>query len=161
MQTPRPDVAQVWEAIETYLAIAYAGAPPVAVRRRLDLMRAAGHDPLVTCSAVERDPAGAAPDAAAGAAPQRYSLRLGNRIYPHMKLVVDCRQSSAGCIFRADTHDAHCRPPAGSREAAMYQQLVDANRELATAIERAWEAKGIPTFKTFLKQDLARRAAAQ
>jgi hypothetical protein len=158
MQTHRPDVAQVWEAIETYLAIAYAGAPPTAVRKRLDLMRAAGHDPLVTCSAIEHDPKDAPADADG---PQRYSLRLGNRIYPHMKLVVDCRQSSAGCIFRADTHDAHCRPPAGSREAAMYQQLVDANREIATAIEHAWEAKGIPTFKTFLKQDLARRASSK
>ena len=152
----RPDVALVWEAIETYLSIAYAGSPPAAVRGRLDQMRAAGDDPLVRCPAIERDPKDVPPDPGA---PQRYSLRLGNRLYPHMKMVVDCRNTSAGCIFRADTHDAHCRPPEGSREAAMYAQLVDANREIAIAIERAWEAKGIPTFKTFLKQDLARRAA--
>jgi hypothetical protein len=151
----RPDTAQVWEAIETYLSVAYGKDLPAAVRARLDQLRATGTDPLLKCPAVEREPK----ELPAGAeALCRFSLRLGNRVYPHMKLVVDCRASSGGWFLRADTHDAHCRPPAGSREAAAYQQLVVTNREIATAIEHAWEQRGLPTFKSFLKQDLARRA---
>jgi hypothetical protein len=36
---------------------------------------------------------------------------------------------------------------------------MDKNREVAEAIETDWEARGMPTFKAFLREDLARRKA--
>ena len=38
-------------------------------------------------------------------------------------------------------------------------QLRAKNKAIGDAIEQAWEQAGIPTFRTFLQQDLARRQA--
>ena len=89
----------------------------------------------------------------------RYSMRLGNRHYPHMKLVIDRSPDGHGHLLRADTHDSHCRPAPGSRDYQAFCQLMDRNREVAERIESAWDAQGIPTFKAYLRDDLARRKA--
>ena len=39
----------------------------------------------------------------------------------------------------------------------MFCQLMEANRKSADAIEHAWTDAGLPTFKEYLRQDLARR----
>jgi hypothetical protein len=39
--------------------------------------------------------------------------------------------------------------------------MMEQNLELATKIEAALAAQGLPTFKTYLQQDLARRQAAR
>jgi hypothetical protein len=152
MAAQRPGSSQVWQAIDTYLRHAYDPAKPLpaTVQARIDVLRSACGE-LVSSPAFEKDPA--APDG-------RFSLRLGNRRFPHMKLVVDCRTGERG-FFRADAHDAHCRPKEGSREMAAYQDLVDYNRAVTAAIEAAWADEGLPTFKTFLREDLAKRAAAK
>jgi hypothetical protein len=115
--------------------------------------------------------AGVAPSVAGAAAPQsprdnrdgpaRYALRLGNRHYPHMKLVIDRAPDGRSYLLRADTHDAHCQPRPGSRESAAFAELARQNRAVAEAIEARWEAVGLPTFKKFLRDDLERRKAEQ
>jgi hypothetical protein len=144
-----PSSDQVWRAIETYLRVVYAdgGALPAGVQQRLDQLRQAGQSPL-DCPAVERDDP---------REPRRYLLRLGNRFYPHMKLVVD--GSRDAWLYRADTHDAHCRPREGSGEMAAYEQLCTHNRDLAAKVDQAFADAGLPTFKSMLRDDLARRAA--
>jgi hypothetical protein len=109
----------------------------------------------------------AAPGAAAPTSPRdnrdgpaRYALRLGNRHYPHMKLVIDRAPDGRSYLLRADTHDAHCQPRPGSRESASFAELARQNRAVAEAIEARWEAVGLPTFKKFLRDDLERRKAA-
>jgi hypothetical protein len=97
----------------------------------------------------------------AEAAPTRFSLRLGNRSYPHMKLVIDRSPDGHGYLLRADTHDGHVQPAAGSREQAAFRELAEKNRALADAIESAWDEQNLPTFKRFLRDDLARRKAAK
>ncbi len=87
----------------------------------------------------------------------RYSLRLGNRVYPHMKLTIDRAPTGERHFFRVDTHDQHVRPPAGSPEEKAFAELMANNQHSVQAIEAAWEASGIPTFKTFMRDDLARR----
>ena len=34
---------------------------------------------------------------------------------------------------------------------------MEANQTFALAVDAAWEVAGVPTFKTYLKEDLARR----
>jgi hypothetical protein len=144
-----PDLSQLLQAIELYLARAYDGPPPRAVRERLEQIQ---HNPDPwSCPAVERTMVGSAP---------RLSLRLGNRFYPHMKLSIDRAPDGRGCLFRADTHDRHLSAPAGSREQAMLQKLSQDNQRLAQQIEADWEAQGLRTFKTYLRDDLARRRAS-
>ena len=145
-----PDSATVFKAIDVYLGIAYRGkSPPTTVRGRIDTLHAAEPD-LFECPAWERG----------AATPQRYTLRLGNFAYPHMKLVIEPAPDGQGYLVRADTHDKHISLPPGSREHDAFRALMQQNQQIAGEIEAAWTAASIPTFKEFLRQDLARRAQA-
>lgn len=162
----RPDPRTVWRAIESYLRHAYpppggasaggaaAPTPPSAVRTRLETLRSTPEAVFYQCPVLER--AGGEPG---DPFPNRYSLRLGNRLYPHMKLVIDRAPDGRSYLLRADTHDSHCQPRPGSPEQAAFAELSRHNRELADRIESAWEADHLPTFKQFLRDDLARRKA--
>ena len=146
-----PDPPVVWRAIDTFLNVAYGGPPPSAVRSRLETLRALDAAAFYDSPVFERRGDGGT---------TRILLRLGNRFYPHMKLAVERRPDRHGYLFRADTHDAHCCPATTSREYQAFRQLMELNQGVAQAVESAWERDGLPTFKTFLKQDLALRQSA-
>src|SRR3712207_5999059 len=121
----KPEPTTVWRAIATYLAQAYDGPPdahgvpaktPSAVRARLDSLRMVAPEDFYASPVFERD---------AAERPTKLSLRLGNRTYPHMKLVIDRAPDGHGHLLRADTHDAHCRPAPGSRDYQVFCQLMD------------------------------------
>ena len=144
-----PEPAVVWRAIEAYVKVAFNDAPPSAVRSRLETLRALSDASFYDSAVFETKGEGA------GA---RVLLRLGNRFYPHMKMAIEKRPDRQGCLFRADTHDAHCCPATTSREYQAFRQLMELNQTVAQAVELEWEKEGLPTFKTYLKEDLARRA---
>jgi hypothetical protein len=141
---------QVWKAIEIFLAQAYGGDRPLpsAVRTRLDALRSLSADDFFASAVFEKD--GQSP-------PNKLSLRLGNRFYPHMKLTIERTPDRQGFLFRADSHDRHCCPPPGSREYGAFCQLMESNQQVAQGIEAEWANQGLPTFKTYLRDDLARR----
>ncbi len=146
-----PTPTHLWLAIELYLSLAYDAAPPLAVRGRLETLRPAAPGEIFQLPIFERTP----PEG-----PTKYSLRLGNRFYPHMKLVIERSPDGMHALFRADTHDRHVQPAAGSAEAAAFADLARKNQELAQKIETAWDQNHLPTFKQYLREDLARRKAA-
>jgi hypothetical protein len=146
-----PEHAELWRAIELYLSLAYPGPAPVGVRSRLEALRGVPPESIYGDKSFEAAPADS---------PTKFSLRLGNRFYPHMKLVVERAPDGNGALFRADTHDRHIQPAAGSPEAAAFAQLMRENQGVAQRIESAWDENGLPTFKGFLREDLARRRAA-
>jgi hypothetical protein len=146
-----PDPADLWRAIDLYLSIAYPASPPTAVRSRLESLRAALPESLYASPSFERLPP---------ASPTKLSLRLGNYFYPHMKLVIERAPDGSRPLFRADTHDRHVQPAPDSPEAAAFAQLSRENQSLSQRIEAAWDEHGLPTFKGFLREDLARRRDA-
>jgi len=75
-----------------------------------------------------------------------------------MKLVIERSPDGELFLFRADTHDRHCCPPEGAPEHQAFVSLMTKNQELAQAVETAWAEAGLPTFKTWLREDLARRS---
>ena len=152
MSWEKPAPSAVWQAIDIYLKQAYGVAPPSAVRARLDTLRSTPAAEFYEAPVIEHDKV---------PAPPRFALRLGNRFYPHMKLIIDRAPDGRGYLFRADTHDSHCQPPAGSRESRAFAELMQANRSIAESIEAAWDQDRLPTFKQFLREDLARRKAVQ
>lgn len=143
----RPTPATVWQAISVWLEIAYPAEPPSAVRSRLENLRAVADGDFFESGVFEHDDK---PE------PVRYRLRLGNRFYPHMKLVIE-RSPSNSYLFRADTHDQHICPNPQSPEQKALRELMSRNHEFAGTIEAAWEEAGLPTFKSYLRQDLAKR----
>ncbi len=148
-----PEPAVVWRAIEAYVKVAFNGEPPSAVRSRLETLRALGDGAFYDSAVFEKKTEGT-PGA-------RVLLRLGNQCYPHMKMAIERRPDGHGYLFRADTHDAHCCPATTSREYQAFRQLMELNQSVAQAVEVEWEREGLPTFKTYLKEDLARRAGVK
>ncbi len=148
MEWEKPDPAVVLRAIQTYVGIAYGDAAPPGVSAVLDRLRSHPRAEFYRSACFERAPE---------ADPGRFSLRLGNRHYQHMKLVVERAPSGPGFLLRVDTHDLHACPDPGAGEYGSFRTLMALNRSLAQEIEAAWDCEGLPTFKTFLKNDLARR----
>jgi hypothetical protein len=145
-ETPPP--ATVWLAIETWLAIAHEGAAPPEVSALLAALRRHDASVMFESPVFERG---------AGDPPTRYALRLGNRAYPFMKLVIERLPTRNTWLFTADTHDRHICPAPGDPEHGAFTELMAHNRALAAKIEDAWRAQGIDTFRGFLDDDLARR----
>src|SRR5947208_1560759 len=141
-----PDASAVNQAIEIYLQYAYgADGPPASARNLVTTLRDWNGDFY------------AAPSFARTGDAQhpRLSIRLGNRFYPHMKLVLDPAPTGPGYLFKADTHDRHIVPPPGHPELGVFMDLRAKNQKIAEEIEQAWADVGIPTFKTYLHADLA------
>lgn len=150
MGWPKLSSSQVQRAIGIYLAHAYAGPLPSAVRGKLDTLHSLAEADLFDSPLFERD----APEH-----PSKLSLRLGNKLYPHMKLTIERSPDRQSYLFRADTHDRHVAPQPGTRDYAAFMQLMDQNHRMAQDIEAAWADAKLPTFKTYLRDDLARRQA--
>jgi hypothetical protein len=147
---PNPD--DVLRAVDVYVDVAYGSEPlPVNVSSQLAVLRS-WKGPFFRSPVIASD---------GGSPPKRYSIRLGNRYYPHMKLAIERSPDGQGYLFRPDTHDAHCCPPAGHPEHAAYREMMEKNQTLASRIDAALAEAGLPTFKGYLQQDLARRQAAR
>lgn len=142
----RPVPAEVWRAIEAYLAIAYDGAPPAAVAERLATLRAAGEAAFYDCGAFEHGEG-------------RCALRLGNRFYPHMKLVVTSAPDGRP-LFRADTHDRHVLEMVGSADERLAEMMAR-NAEIARGIETAWSGCGILCSREHLREQMESWRAAR
>src|SRR5206468_11348526 len=129
MSDSGPDPAVVRRAIETYMRVAYTGVePPVIVRSMLATIETFAGDFFKAPTFVKDDPK----------SPKKYTLRLGNRHYPHMKLVYELGPDGSTFLFRADSHDAHCCPPAGTPEHDAFRALMTANQQVVSAIENGW-----------------------
>ena len=151
MQVERPDPTDVMRAVDTYVKVAHGDDPvPAHVRSQLAVLQTWKGD-FFRSPAIASD---------GGTPPKRYSIRLGNRYYPHMKLAVERSPDGKAYLFRADTHDGHCCPPPDRPEYAEFREMMERNRVIAAEMEEAWAAQGLMTFKSYLQQDLARRQAA-
>ncbi len=148
MHAQPPSPATFRKAVEIYLRHAHAHGLPSAVRAKAETLRALPPEDLFESPIFERDPSDPR---------RRYAVRLGNEFYPHMKLAVERRPDGKGYLFRADTHDRHCCPPPGSREYNSFVGLMKRNEKIAAEIEAAWTEAGLETFKSYLREDLARR----
>jgi hypothetical protein len=145
-----PNPLDVLRAVDVYVSVAYGSDPmPLTVQSQLAVLRS-WKGPFFRSPVIASD---------GGTPPKRYSIRLGNRNYPHMKLAIERSPDGEGYLFRPDTHDGHCCPPAGHPEHAAFREMMEKNQVLATKIEAALAEQGLPTFKTYLQKDLARRHA--
>ena len=145
----KPSPPDVLKAIEVYVSVAYDATLPSAVRSRIETLKSLAVEEFFQSPIFERD---------VPIHPKRLAVRLGNRAYPHMKLVIERSPDGASHLFRADTHDRHVCPEPGSRDYAAFKQLMEANQVISSSVEAAWADQHLPTFKTYLRDDLAKRA---
>jgi len=137
-----PSLADMRLAIELYLSKAYPDSSPsrgvAATLQRLDEASDAGffYSPVW-----ELD--GEHP-------PWQMSLRLGNYLYPHMKLVLEPTPDGLGYLFRVDPHDRHVLASAPGNVCEAFRLLVYSDAAIAEEIEAAWELHGLATTKVFV-----------
>jgi hypothetical protein len=143
-----PQDSEVWAAIDLYMSLAYDAAPSATVQRLLAQLRECTAR-LMECPGWIKTPGETV----------RYSLRLGNRWYPHMKLLIEPAPDGRSYLFKADTHDRHIAVAPGSKDYDAFQQLMRNNQRLAEQIENAWAQRQLQTFKEYLRRDLERRTA--
>jgi hypothetical protein len=151
-----PERFEVLRAVELYLKHAYESdfPPPRRVQGICDELREAGELAFFDLSIWECDSAHP---------PLHRCLRLGNRVYPHMKLTLERRPDGLGYVYRVDGHDQHVRQSlcgngtnSTSSTGALleFEQIVKEDAAIAAAIESAWERAGLPTLKRFLATHL-------
>ena len=147
MKCNLPEPAMLHKAIDIYLAHAYPTAPPLTTRSLLNLLKTWAGD-FYASPAFARTGEANCP---------RLTIRLGNSAYPHMKLALEPAPDGASYLFKADSHDKHLCPAEQSPDYAAFMQLREKNQKIVERIEQAWADAGVPTFKTYLQADLAKR----
>ena len=161
------------EAIKGYLSIAYAEkAIPEAAEQRIAAIAQLSPDAPIPTPLLERNDMN----------PNSFSLRLGQPLYPHMKLAVDVGPDAHGvdapgdvggaagsegtergghALLRVDAHDRHLHAPPGSPDEAWLATVRMSNKEIGEKIEAVWAEAGLPTFKEFLRQQLVAKRAGR
>jgi len=147
------------QAVTIYLPVAYPGggwSQVVGERARLPAGRRGAE--LLADERFERVPPQAPLEQAA-----RFNLRLGNAVYPNMKLGLDRVSQTDEFVLVVDTHDKLLASAIQEGEREKYRALLEHNRRVQEEVERAWTAAGLPTFERYLRcrmtQMAARRAA--
>ena len=141
------------QAVRLYLEEAYGESPvPPAVCARLHWPAGDSVAEVAAGEVFERAPAAAAPQEC-----ERIRLRLGNRVYPHMKLGLVRIPDSEQWVLTVDTHDRQLEAVAQEGERASLAALLRANNEMKTRIERRWGEAGLPTFEQYVRGRLAAR----
>ena len=134
-------------AVRIHLRHAYGERPLPANRRRFAEWSEDADFATLLADAERLPPTG--PNRPGG-----YALRVGNAVYPNMKICVHPAKRSddpdavpaarAGFVLQVDTHDLFELPP-DSPEVAAVEELRRHNRQLAAVVEKAWTEAGLPT----------------
>lgn len=125
----------VQKAIAVYQDLAYGQGRP---RRPIELPPAGGVEPLLALFQKEQS------ETIPGYPCHRYTLRLGNRNYPFMKLLLQEHLIPGEFYFGVDTHDQmEIKPDFPDYEQWMAVRRF--NRELKRQIEQGFERAGLDT----------------
>ncbi len=151
MRLAAADLATVQKAVSIFLDLAYGGARP---RRAPNLSVPEPATPDAVLSLFQRERVEEVP----GYACVRYTMRLGNRNYPFMKLVLQEHLLAGEFFFGVDTHDEmNIKPDFPDYEAWMAVRRF--NRDLKRRIEAQFTAEGLDTAATIRRLVAARTDA--
>lgn len=143
-----PSAEQITRAVQLYLDRAYLGQRPPGLEQRLPDGRCDVAAYLMG-KQVERDPADCPIEQV-----RSFAMRLGNDQYPHMKLRLSRPPRSDTFVFSVDSHDAFLAAPKESPDYEPLEALKKNNATLADMIAAAWEAAGLPTERSYMRQKL-------
>ena len=142
------------QAVAIYMKLAYGDhEPPEVVRRRLEWGPGLDAEALLSEPPFER----AGKSKTTGTA--IYALRLGNAVYPHMKLQIQPWANEAGFLLSVNTHDQIVSIEPDSADMPAFRALQTQNQRFKEVIEQAWDEAGMPTFLRYLRDYISKRAA--
>jgi CheY-like chemotaxis protein len=140
MRLEETDVAMLVKAVDVYLAIAW---PDQAAEKARALGLSQAHS---TEEALERFT-----DERKIGKLRKYALRLGNARYPNMKLVFQELLVRDKFFFAVDAHD-EVFVDSSWNDFDQWIELKRENSEIKEAVEREWQAAGVPTFATIVHE---------
>ncbi len=153
MKVERLDLATVTKAVGIYLDLAYGGGAQPRRKPNLALGPVASWREVLDLFQREET------QDASGRKSIRYAMRLGNRNYPFMKLVLQEHLVAGEMFFGVDTHDdMEIKPDYPDYEAWLAVQRF--NRALKRQIEARFAADGLETPATLRKLVSLRAAQA-
>ena len=143
-----PSANDLSRAIDIYLRHAYPDGPGEQVKA---VLPAESFDPVdyLMSDKVQRDPS----NAPLGTV-RSFALRLGNVLYPHMKLRLSRPPNDDVFILSVDSHDAFLFAPAGSSDSQALEELKKTNMSIASAVMNAWDAAGLLTERNYLRRKI-------
>ena len=134
-------------AVEIYLKAAYpSGSCPRQVQHRLDWPVQGTLEEILRQKMFERTRS----DTGA----ELFKLRLGNHVYPWMKLQIQAWPNSDGYLLSVDTHDRLVSPTGFFIDPPGFQEFQRKNQEIKEEIESEWDRAGLPTFCSFMRNYL-------
>ncbi len=151
-----PSDQEIRLAVELYLQKAYEGATPPAATQNLIPPESFVPEEWLMSDNIERDPPNAP-----WAAVRSFVLRLGNLLYPHMKMRISRPPNHSVYLFSVDSHDAFLSAPAGSPDFEPLEALKRANSSVAATILQAWEAAGLMTERAFMRLKISQATKKQ
>jgi hypothetical protein len=144
-----PDAGQIRLAIKIFLRHAYSEGqvPP----RIAALLPEGDFDPAryLMSDRVERTP----PDAPLERV-RSFALRLGNALYPHMKLRLSRPPNADTLVLSVDSHDAFLSAPPDSPDYEELERLKRRNSAIASAVAAEWDQAHLPTEKDYLRMKI-------
>lgn len=143
-----PPSGQVRQAVLLYVQCAYGPSQSPQAQKLVPPEQFETRDFLMS-ALVERDPSNAPLEQV-----RSFVLRLGNPVYPHMKLRISRPPRSEEFVFSVDSHDAFLSAKPGTADYDMLEQLKKHNAALAETILGAWEAQDLPTERSYLRRKL-------
>jgi len=149
-----PTAEDLRQAVALFVGAAFPDGPPGTVERFTPPSDADMRQWLMS-DVTERAPDDAAPLEEV----RSFALRIGNAMYPNMKLRISRAPRCGAFVFHVDAHDAMLKAPAGSPDAACLEELKAHNATISRAIHKAWETAGLLTERRHLRNaiDACRR----
>jgi len=140
------------EAMGIYLDVAYReNGPP---ERVLDMARVDRSAPLAAALGREGVEKTEVPDHPGLI--DRYRWRLGNDLFPHMKLVIARCSDADDFVFICDTHDRHLPLGSSACQSVEFRELLQHNSAIKRNVEARWHLVGIPTLAGHITSHLHR-----
>lgn len=145
-----PSLQTILKALDIYRKYAYGGPWPDSVRHLMPDTDGNPSDWLMNDMA-EREPEDSPPEEIDSVA-----FRLGNALYPNMKLKLTRTPEGDTFIFTVDAHDEVLIAEEGSPDRDLLEELKAHNAALCRDITREWDRAGIQTEKGYLRKRIRR-----
>lgn len=146
---PCPTPEQIRLAVDVYLHLAYPGGTPARLAGRLPPAGAFAPQAWLMTDAAERSP-----DSGEFALVRSFALRLGNVLYPNMKLRLSRPPAEDVLLLSVDSHDGFLQAPAGSADHTELESLKQHNAAIVSAVNAEWDRMNLPTERTYLRQKI-------
>ena len=141
-----PTAREIARAVDIFLEVAYEADPPPATERfriRPDCDPAA----WLMSDVTERSPVEEPIEQV-----RSFAMRIGNALYPNMKLRLSRPPNDRLFIFTVDAHDAMLKAASGTVDHDELEDLKRHNAQLSGQINVAWEQAGLLTEHDYLRQ---------